>query len=365
MSSSVSDKIVVVGLHHLEVGCSYHRIKLPLNTINDGRVISATVNSATANDMPYWKNADIIMFNRVPTMPSEQLLEKRKELGFKIVVDIDDHWILYPHHEMAANWNKSKAHEQIQMWLSEADMVFTTNERLQVSASALNSNVHVVPNSLPFDRFQFDVQPSHKYPSWIDFIYAGGSSHLHDLNSIRPVMKRLGSDGQFRQKGRVLLAGYEHQYGMGKINSVWENMLRIVSQAKSYATIPNIAIDRYMECYNSAEVSLAPLERSTFNACKSNLKILEAGCKNIPIIASYVEPYIFDIECPGVILCDTSREWYSAVKKLLNEDALRESLGKELGDYVRRKYHMKDVNDIRRRLFNQLLGRDGISKESE
>lgn len=363
MAGYISDKIVVIGLHHRDVGCSYHRVKLPLNNIGNGEVVSATVNNITVEEMPYWGETDIVMFNRVPTMNSEQLLEKRRELGFKIVVDIDDHWILYPHHEMASHWNKTKAHEQIQMWLGEADMVFTTNERLQVAASALNSNVHVVPNSLPFDIGQFVVQPS-DISSWENFIYAGGSSHFHDLNSIRPVMKRLGSDGQFRQEGRILLAGYEHQYGMGKINSVWENMLRIVSQAKSYATIPNLPIDEYMKCYNTSVASLAPLERSTFNACKSNLKILEAGCKNIPIIASYVEPYIFDAECPGVILCDTNKEWYSAIKKLLNEDALRESLGRELGEYVRRKYHMKDTNDLRRKLFKQLLGKDGISKES-
>lgn len=348
-----SGQIVVIGLHHEEVGCSYHRVRLPLANTYEG-IVGGSVSAVSASAMPYWEQADIIMFNRVPTMPSEELLEMRKKHGFKIIVDIDDHWILYPHHEMAANWNKSKAHEQIQMWLSEADMVFTTNERLQVAASVLNSNVHVVPNALPFGTGQFEHNP---YDSSItkDFIYAGGSSHLHDLNSIRPVMKRLGGDGQFRKEGRILLAGYEHQYGMGRVTSVWESMLRIVAQAKSYATLSPLSINYYMNCYDGSAASLAPLERSTFNACKSNLKILEAGCKNIPIIASYVEPYIFDIECPGVILCDTNKEWYSAIKRLLNDDALRKSLGRELGEYVRRKYHMKDANAIRRKLFKQLL----------
>lgn len=351
-----SGKIVVIGLHHPEIGCSYHRVSLPLNSIDTNGITAASLDSTSIGDMPYWAETDIILFNRVPTMPSEDLLRKRKEYGFKIVVDIDDHWILYPHHEMASHWNKSKAHEEIQMWLSEADMVFTTNERLKVAASALNSNVHVVPNSLPFDMGQFTARPS-STPIYNDLVYAGGTSHFHDLNSIKPVMKRLGSDGQFRREGRILLAGYEHQYGMGKVNSVWENMLRIVAQAKSYAALPQKGIREYMTCYNTAVASLAPLERSTFNACKSNLKILEAGCKNIPIIASYVEPYIFDIECPGVILCDTNKEWYSAIKRLLNDVSLRKSLGDQLGEYVRRKYHMKDANAIRRNLFKQLLGK--------
>ena len=232
-------RIVVIGLDHPDVGCSYHRVGLPLSSMSTRDLVAVPIHSTSVGDVPYWGETDIIIFNRVPTMPSEQLLEKRKEYGFKIVVDIDDHWILYPHHEMAANWNKSKAHEQIQMWLSEADMVFTTNERLKVAAGALNKNVHVVPNSLPFDNLQFIEHPNSN-PLYKGFIYTGGSSHFHDLNSIRPVMRRLGADGQFRQEGRIILAGYEHQYGMGKVNSVWESMLRIVAQSKSYSVIsPN------------------------------------------------------------------------------------------------------------------------------
>lgn len=346
---------LVVGMHHDNIGCSYHRIRLPLNSMSGSNLVTIYVTEMDNVIIPYLEQADIVIFNRVPTIPSEKLLEYRKQFGFKIIVDIDDHWILYPHHEMATSWNKTKTHEQIQQWLIDADMVFTTNERLKVAASVLNSNVHVVPNSLPFESDQFN--DSRHFRSIARFMYAGGSSHFHDLNSIRPVMKRLGSDGQFRSNGQVILAGYEHQYGMGKVNSVWENMLRIISQAGSYSVVPSLPVYKYMECYTEADVSLAPLERSTFNACKSNLKILEAGCKNIPIIASYVEPYIFDMECPGVILCDTNKEWHSAIKKLLNEPELRKSLGKELGEYVRRKYHMKDVNEIRRKLFKQLLGK--------
>lgn len=345
--------MIILANYHVDVGCNYHRIEMPMRYLGPTVVYHST---PIARDFRYWEDIDIMIFNRIPTMPSEEVLELRKKYGFKIVVDIDDHWILYPHHEMAEAWKQSKAHEQIQMWIREADMVFTTNERLQVAASAINKNSHVVPNGLPFDSGQFES--AHIKDQLTSFLYAGGSSHYHDLVSIRPVMKRLGDDGQFTRDGRIVLAGYDHEYGLGKVSNVWEDMRKVVAQAKSYATLPVRRVDSYMKVYRSADISLAPLERSAFNACKSNLKILEAGCSGIPIIASYVEPYSADIGCPGVILCDTNKEWYRAIKMLLNDKEARESLGKELSTYVREKYSLTLMNAIRRKLFRKLLSLD-------
>lgn len=337
--------------HHIDAGCSYHRVWLPI--INMGRAgFTGSVTHRSARE-PYFDN--IFFFNRIPLSNIDKL-EEFKANGTRIVVDIDDHWILYPHHEMAATWMKTKAHEQIQHCLSVADMVFTTNERLKIAASHLCNNIHVVPNGLPFDSlYQPQFHPGlHIYSDRVRFMYAAGSSHLHDLSVIKPVMKRLGSDSDFRQRGEIVLAGYQHEYGQGAVNSPWPKMLNIIKHAGSYNTIGHRTIEVYMDCYNSADVALAPLEETTFNACKSNLKTLEAGCKNIPIIASNVEPYTQDRECPGVILCSTTKEWYEAIKMLMGDAKLRKDLGKELGEYVRKKYHIDIFVKQRIELFKTL-----------
>lgn len=348
--------MIVLGNYHRNVGCSYHRVYLPIQysrTLPSANTYATLHDGFQIPDSYYTNPKTVFFFNRVPSVDREKLLEARAKYGIKIVVDIDDHWILYPHHEMAAKWKEQGAHEQIQQWLMDADMVFVTNDRLKIAASNLNSNVHVVPNSIPFGYEQF--RHGNFENSQTDFVYAGGSSHLHDLTLLKPVMKRLGSDLRFTAIGRVILAGYDHQYGVGNTDSVWPKMLSIVKQAVSYGTVPMRNIDQYMDLYDGRAVSLAPLERSTFNACKSNLKVLEAGCKGIPIIASYVEPYIQDIECPGVILCDTSRDWYEAIKRLLNDPELRRSLAEELKSYVMRKYHMKNTVRQREDLFLSLF----------
>lgn len=335
--------------HHIDAGCSYHRVWMPIKEM-----------SGTIANRPFLENRSsrrdigdsIFLFNRVP-LGSISDIPILKANGAKIVVDIDDHWILYPHHEMAVSWAKSKAHEQIQECLSLADMVLTTNERLKVAASHLCNNVHVVPNGLRFGYEQFKYQP-HLYGDKVNFIYTGGTSHLHDLSVLKPVMKRLYSDSQFRQNGQIVLAGYQHEYGVGNTSGPWAKMLSIIKQSGSWSVLPHRELDEYMFSYNIANVALAPLEDTTFNMCKSNLKTLEAGCKNIPIIASNMEPYTQDRECPGVILCSTTKEWYEAIKMLMNNRFLRESLGKQLGDYVREKYPMKQFAEQRIDLFKTL-----------
>lgn len=341
----------ILANYHEGIGCSYHRILLPFRYLRDGERM--LISMYTSDVLPKLDGVQALIFNRVPTFDPQELRKEMKRCSVKLVVDIDDHWILYPHHEMAESWKKSKANEQIQQWLTEADMVFTTNQRLKSAVSLINSNVHVVPNALPYgdNGFTNSRHPSEKV---VRFMYAAGSSHLYDLEILRPVMKRLGNDAEFRSKGTVTLAGYEHQYGVGNVNSVWLKMLGIVQRAKEYSVLPKLDIEVYMDLYNHADVALAPLESNPFNACKSNLKILEAGCKSIPIICSDVEPYTLDAGCRGVILCSTPKDWYDAIKRLMNNKELREELGRELAVYVRNKYSLRGSNALRRSLFLSL-----------
>lgn len=348
--------MTIIANYHEDIGCSYHRIHLPMKYMSYCSNVSVAY--ITARDFPlpetYFAQRDLIFFfNRVPTCSRELLLSMRTKYGFKIVVDIDDHWILYPHHEMAAAWKESKAHEQIQNWIIDADMVFTTNERLKVAANHLNSNVHVIPNTIPMGYEQFK---GHRIPNpRVYYTYAAGSSHLYDLSLLKPVMKRLGNDQEFVNNAGIMLAGYDHSYGTANVNSVWPKMLNIIRPAKSFSTVPARRVGEYMASYADSSVALAPLERSTFNACKSNLKILEAGCMGIPVIASYVEPYIQDAKCPGVLLCDTSKDWYQTMKMLLNDKTLRINLGGELMKYVNRYYSMDEANNNRLRKFESLF----------
>jgi len=343
----------IIANHHEEIGCSYHRVLLPATYMGNMNlsVFTWTQQHTPTDDRLRWAN--IVWFNRVPTFSIDALLKKREEFGFKIVVDVDDHWVLYPHHEMAAVWARNKTHEQIQRCISIADAVIVTNDRLKVAVEALNKNVYVIPNGLPYNSGQFNLSriPDTK----VRFMYTGGSSHFHDLKTIASVFKKLGSDAEFRAKGTIILAGYNQQFGTGRIDNVSEKMLKIIKPAGNYEVFPIRPVASYMECYTYADVSLAPLEDSTFNAHKSDLKILEAGCKCIPIIASNVEPYSvsFYKGTAGVTLCNTPDEWFNAIKSMLRNPTSTYA-GTLLGEKVRAYSSLGITNRLRERVFNKL-----------
>jgi len=341
----------VLANYHVGVGCSYHRVYLPASLFQLYATTAVWSSPETPPD-DMLKDLDIFWFNRVPTCSLDALLRKRDEFGFKMVTDVDDHWILYPHHEMAAAWAKSAAHEAIQKCIAIADAVLVTNDRLRNAVKTLNPKVYVVKNGLPFGHEQFST--TRTIHGRVNFMYTGGTSHYHDLRTIQPVFRRLGQESTFRAKGEVVLAGYEREFGTAKVNGVWDRMLKLITPAKNYSVFPMRPVESYMDCYRYADVALAPLEGNSFNAHKSNLKMLEAGCKNIPLIASDVEPYNLD-STSGMALCNSTQEWVDAIKQLMLDPILRSRMGRLLGDYVRTYYGLGTMNEKRYRIFSTLI----------
>jgi glycosyltransferase involved in cell wall biosynthesis len=77
-----------------------------------------------------------------------------------------------------------------------------------------------------------------------------------------------------------------------------------------------VDITQYAQLYKFFDVSLSPLKNSTFNKCKSELKVVEAGFTRTAIIASNVTPYkeVIKHEETG-ILCSTPEEWKRGRRK--------------------------------------------------
>jgi glycosyltransferase involved in cell wall biosynthesis len=79
-----------------------------------------------------------------------------------------------------------------------------------------------------------------------------------------------------------------------------------------------------------ADINLAPLEKTSFNDAKSELKIFEAGVVRVPTIASPSDSYARFIE-NGVdgFLAETEGDWYRALCILADDPELRKSMGEK------------------------------------
>ena len=85
------------------------------------------------------------------------------------------------------------------------------------------------------------------------------------------------------------------------------------------------------------DIAIAPLEDNPFNACKSNLRLLEYGAMGWPVVCSDVYPYRTD-DPPVLRVPDDEQAWLDALRSLIGNAALRRAQGQALHDWLQRHY---------------------------
>ena len=128
-------------------------------------------------------------------------------------------------------------------------------------------------------------------------------------------------------------------------------------------------ISTYATNYNLFDISLAPLEENIFNKVKSQLKVIEAGFHKKAIIAQNFGPYQIDLKdsvkfgggfdlTGNSILIDSSKnhkDWYSAIKKLINNPDVVKTLQENLHETVKDTYSINKVTEKRKELYLNLV----------
>lgn len=332
---------MIVPIVHSNNGADYHRLILPLSHLGI---------DVSENWKDRIKQAKIVVFNRNLGFDIRLLLSLKKRYGFKIVCDLDDYWELYPNHYLYNYWKATNQAQHIKEALMNSDYVFVTTRKLEMVVKEYNNNVALIPNALPFGEGQFndDWIPSDKFR--IAFI--GGVSHKWDLISIKGLFFKI-ANSPLRHKVETVLCGYDDRNPESK--KLWGFIEKIVSAdgKLGYTRRITLPLDSYMNHYRDADLTLAPLENNYFNSFKSNLKILESGCKNIPIITSVNPPRWFE-DMPYVMKADTLGEWFSHVERCVEEEDFARKEGRKIGNHTRSLYNLHEVNEKRQEIFDKL-----------
>ncbi|MBV7534068.1 hypothetical protein [Chitinophaga sp. sic0106] len=335
----------VLALLNKHSGCDYHRIRLPLEYLHEAGYISGVTAPTQEEQLA---QCDILYYNRIPYGVSmETVLALRRKHGFKIVVDVDDYWKLYPGHMLTAVWKSQEMEWKIVQSLTAADAVTCTSDRLAEKVRTYNRNVYVVPNGLPFGEGQFTRNiPG---PEGLTrFVYAGGGSHLWDVRLLRNTARRLAREPF---TGELVLAGVAEGI------KIYDDMALAMSAngaLKQFRTENHLPLDSYMDLYSHGDVALAPLVANDFNACKSNLKVIEAGCKGMPIICSNVPPYRDD-DNPLIMRVDTPSDWHRWIRYCEFNPAFVQDTGEAMHEFVKRNYELRILNFLRLEAFKSVL----------
>lgn len=299
-------------------GCWYHRVGEPLKAFGES--------------VPEPKNT-VIWFSRLSAIPYDKLLEY-KLAGVRIIHDMDDAFNLSANHVLKETYRVNGMAERFKALLDLADVVTVTNDFLAKELSPhTKGEVVVVPNALTYDEGQFTK--STDIESGTPLTYVGGNTHLHDLELVRKALPI-----------NELTIG-----GVSQGCAVWQE---VTKRFRGVSTKPQQALDNYMSLYDGHKIAIAPLEKNLFNMCKSNLKILEAGAKGLPIVTSKVHPYLNAVDKDVVIYGNSDNSWRTAIIKLMKDEEYRNDKALQLASHVRQHYNMKDANNIRRQIIESL-----------
>jgi glycosyltransferase involved in cell wall biosynthesis len=333
-------------------GVGYHRQMMPLTQMPDVTVLFTDF----INDEVLGNGYDIVMVNRfAPGVGLDDLLDFRKRYEFKLVVDIDDYWHLDPWHVLYHSFPSKRIVNHI----IAADLVTCTHRYLRQRIQLYNKNVEILPNALPFGKGQFhDERISHDKmsaeckPDALRVVYAGGVTHERDIEIIANPFKRIASDTWLKERTHFIMCGYDES-NQTTIR-VWHRMIHSYLfgfKLNGYVRGPLIP-NEYMAFYNEADCTIAPLVDSEFNRCKSNLKVLEAAVKRIPIIVSDVHPYT---PCPFALKVKSQGDWYRLIKELVKSKTLWTDAGEGNHQWCVENFHLDHWNKVRRQIYENLI----------
>lgn len=318
-------------------GCSYHRVSNPLKYMGGTRYVTDIPKPEVLNHG--W---DIITFNRVSVIDGN-FDEIRKITGAKIVVDFDDDWVLPPSH---LNYDQYvEIRDRLEKNIREADAVTVTHERLAERIREYNENVFIIPNAIPFGDEQFADEkiPSDK----LRLFWAGGISHVNDLEMLRQPMKRIST-----LPVQTVIGGYTNTNDVSKI--LWDKMVSAFTCGMKIPgmVLTSLPVNEYMNHLCHADVMLVPLEKSYWHGMKSNLKLLEAAAKKIPVIVSKVDPYLDGK--PPVFHVERQKDWFEYVNLFVNNPGMVELWGQKLYEWAQ-QFSMENVTKIRTECYSSLL----------
>lgn len=329
-----------IGLTNRNSGCGYHRVILPLAYM-DG-IKGYVTNVLTEDKKDGW---DVLLYNRVSGYDNSWQ-KLKDEIGIKVVMDIDDYWILPPNH--LNYYDYQELQPRIESNLANADIVTVTNNELAEKVRTFNENVFIVPNALPYGLGQF---ADYKRESQrVRIFWAGGVTHKFDIELLRGPVKRLHTH---KSKIQMVIGGYNDGDPYSK--HLWSGMFSAFTDGGNlpYLKIHGTSPLDYMDMYQYADIMLIPLEDSEWHGCKSNLKILEAAAKKVPCIVSRVKPYSNDLDAP-VLWVERKSDWFEHINFLIHNEQERKEMGERLHAWASEKYNFSRINEGRKQLFESI-----------
>jgi glycosyltransferase involved in cell wall biosynthesis len=269
-------------------------------------------------DVKIPSDADVLVMQRLSHNWHGRVVEILRSKGVAIVIDMDDDLsCIHPDNKAFINYHPRNpktpySWKNVEQACKAATMV-TVSTRQLINVYARHGRGQVIDNYVP-ERYLRIKADQDKVFGW-----AGTTdSHPNDLQATGGAVQQLIDDGyEFRVIGPVTQA---------------KGALRLKEQPPHTGVVQ---LADWASEIAKLQVMLAPLAMTPFNTSKSRLKILEAAAVGVPWVGSPRAEYRrFHKESGSGLLVENRKEWFKAVKQLMDDASMRQELGEKGRAYV-------------------------------
>jgi hypothetical protein len=320
---------LIVFPDYVHSACSFWRAILPLNRIHKDGFIDIEI-ADWNNTWTSLTKFDIAFFQRPMSAGCLKQIAMAKDLGCKVVIDLDDHNEIPNTHPVYSEYQNLYDETSFMKTMMLADVVFTTNDSLKEHYSTYCNNIVVIPNAIDDSWLKQRKQKNDK-----SIVIRAGNHHEHDI---------------YYFKDQIIEVMYNHPDWV--LQLIGSSPIFLEQEIENYFFVGDLQIRDYFAYILNSKSSIfaIPLIDNEFNRVKSNISWQEATISG----AVALTPEWFGLSEESVTY-NCKNSFQIGLEKLIIEEETRiEKFNKSI-ETLKNNYYLSDVNKLRMDVFNNLL----------
>lgn len=273
--------------------------------------------------LPDLENYKVVVLQQVKGKLWFNEILRLKQKRVKVLYEIDDyiHGVeKLKNHEFKGAYKK-KTVEAHELCMRAADGLIVSTDWLARKYSKFNKNIYVCKNSVETKRYKLEIPER----DTINIGWAGSAGHLEAFTKWAPGIRRI-------------LDEYEEARFFSVGLSVAQ--LPILNDTCRTVTLPVVPIENFPGALTNFDIAVGPALPNNFYRGKSDLRMLETGALQIPLVG---DPMVYDqiIHRETGMMASNAEECYHGIKALIEEEELFEEVSWNVHDYVNSKRSME------------------------
>lgn len=278
---------------------------------------------------------DLCVFLQTQENIDVRVLNAVQAAGKKAVFLADDDMLnIPPGHMKTRHFDYPHRHRNYRLALSRADLVLATASPLAEALARYTPRPIYVFETLPVCDLYYRTPPRRSSDGVFRFIYAASGFNYRHLNDIAaPAIARIMKE--YGPRVHFIFMGGELEVGEPGQRTFLSGRLPYYEFVEKFAAV-------------TADAALAPLDRSPFSLCKSDLKYREYGPRGFCGIYSRTPVYAASVRhgATGLLVEDGAENWYAAMKRLIDHPAEAERMGQAARSELAAKCTLRAFADL-------------------